>query len=365
MKRLTTFSLMTILLMSLLACAGEKRETDSSAAKMSTEAPKKMKALIIDGENNHGVFPLTTMLMRDYLLETNLFTVDHARTAYTWQGPHYDQEALGVKAADAPILIEKYPLPNGQKTTAVEKPRPDSTFSPDFATYDVVISNMGWQASTWPAATKINFENYMKNGGGLVVIHAANNSYGDWDEYNKMIGLGGWGGRNTESGPYVYYNDEGERVDDPSEGACGSHGPQQEYVMTTRSPEHPIMKGLPTKWMHVYDELYDRLRGPAENMTVLATAYSDVEKNGPPWNKDVNGTGRHEPLLMAIDYGKGRVFHSGLGHMGTSMECVGFMTTFQRGAEWAATGKVTQAVPADFPTETAISTRKWVNRKPL
>jgi len=106
--------------------------------------------------------------------------------------------------------------------------------------------------------------------------------------------------------------------------------------MTTRSPTHPIMKGLPTKWLHVYDELYDRLRGPAENMTVLATAYSDVEKNGPPWDKK---------------------------HMGTSMECVGFMATFQRGAEWVATGKVTQAVPTDFPTETATSTRKWANRK--
>lgn len=365
MIRLTTFLITAILLMGLIACSAEKSAKEEATKTIPTETTKKLKALIIDGENNHGVFPLTTMLMRDYLLETGLFTVDHTRTAYTWQGPHYDQEALGVKAADAAILLEKYPLPNAPKTTVVDKPTPDSTFSPNFAAYDVVISNMGWQASTWPDATKANFVNYMKNGGGLVIVHAANNSYGDWDEYNKMIGLGGWGGRDVETGPYVYYNDAGERVDDPSEGPCGSHGPQQEYVMTTRSPAHPIMKDLPTKWLHVYDELYDRLRGPAENMTVLATAYSDVEKNGPPWNDKVNGTGRHEPLLMAIDYGKGRVFHSGMGHMGTAMECVGFMTTFQRGAEWAATGNVTQAVPADFPTETVTSTRKWANRKTL
>jgi len=192
----------------------------------------------------------------------------------------------------------------------------------------------------------------MAEGGGLVVIHAANNSWGDWPEYNKMIGLGGWGDRNTESGPYVYYDSLNQLQYDISEGNCGSHGPQYEYIMDTRAPEHPIMKGLPTAWLHTKDELYERLRGPAENMTVLATAYSDSEK-------DPDRTGRHEPLLLTIDYGKGRVFHSALGHMDYSMECVGFITTLQRGAEWAATGKVTQDVPDDVPGTQAVSARKW------
>jgi hypothetical protein len=252
-----------------------------------------------------------------------------------------------------------YPLENGQQTTAVDEPKPDPDYSPNFADYDVVISNFGWKASTWPEATKAGFEKYMANGGGLVVVHAADNSWGDWPEFNKMIGLGGWGGRDEKSGPYVYYDDDGQLQHDTAPGGGGSHGPQHEFLIETREPEHPIMKGLPTKWLHAEDELYDRLRGPAENMTVLATAYSDVEKNGPPWNDKVNGTGRHEPMLMTIDYGKGRVFHTPLGHMGYSMECVGFMTTFQRGAEWAATGKVTQAVPEDFPGAEKVSVRKW------
>jgi len=92
MIRLTTFLSTTILLLSLIACAPEKTKTEHSVKEIPTKATKKLKALIIDGENNHGVFPLTTMLMRDYLLATNLFSVDHARTAYTWQGPHYDQD---------------------------------------------------------------------------------------------------------------------------------------------------------------------------------------------------------------------------------------------------------------------------------
>ena len=316
----------------------------------------KLKALIMDGESNHGVWPMTTMMMKDYLEQTGLFLVDIARTKYTWQGPHFDA-SIGLDTIIE--LLERYPLNDGLTRVAVNEPEPDPDFSPDFENYEVIISNFGWKASGWPEATKRSFESYINDGGGLVVIHAANNSFGDWNEYNKMIGLGGWGGRSTASGPYVYYNDEGELVHDPSEGDCGSHGPQHEYVLTTRSPEHPIMQGLPQKWLHTKDELYDRLRGPAENMTVLATAYSDVDGNGPPWNKKVKGTGRHEPLLFTIEYGEGRIFHNALGHMDYSMECVGFITTFQRGAEWAATGKVTQQVPGDFPEEDATSSRKW------
>jgi type 1 glutamine amidotransferase len=319
-------------------------------------AEPKLKALIIDGENNHGIWPKTTMMMKDFLEQTGLFEVDINRTAYTWQGPHFDK-SIGLD--DIKELLSMYPLYNGQKTTAVDEPKPDPDYCPAFEDYDVVISNFGWQASDWPESTRKNFEKYMAEGGGLVVVHAANNSWGDWTEYNKMIGIGGWGGRDANSGTYANLDEEGQLHHDTPEGGCGSHGPQYEYLMENRAPEHPIMKGLPARWMHAKDELYDRLCGPAENMTILITAYSDEEKNSPPWNKEMSGTGRHEPLIFTVNYGKGRVFHTGLGHMGYSMECVGFITTFQRGVEWAATGKVTQEVPDDFPGSDEISIRKW------
>ena len=101
-----------------------------------------------------------------------------------------------------------------------------------------------------------------------------------------------------------------------------------------------MTKGLPEKFRHAPDELYAQLRGPAKHLTVLATAFSD---------KSTRGTGRNEPILMVIDYGKGRVFHSTMGHAAAQCKSVAFIVTLQRGAEWAATGKVTQAVPADFP----------------
>jgi len=104
-----------------------------------------------------------------------------------------------------------------------------------------------------------------------------------------------------------------------------------------RLPQHLIVKGLPQKWLHAADELYDSLRGPAQNTWVIATAYSAPEKGG---------TGRHEPLLLAIGYGRGRVFHDAMGNDVGSLQDTGFQVTFARGCEWAATGKVTLPPPS-------------------
>ena len=108
------------------------------------------------------------------------------------------------------------------------------------------------------------------------------------------------------------------------------------------------MAGLPEKWLHATDELYDFMRGPAKNATILATTFADPK---------FGGSGEQEAQLIAISYGKGRVFHTTLGHGVEAMKCVGFITTLQRGTEWAATGKVTQPVPADFPKADAVSLR--------
>ena len=190
----------------------------------------------------------------------------------------------------------------------------------------------------------------MRKGGGLVVVHAADNSFGDWPAYNEMIGLGGWGGRNQKHGPYIYLSADGKLVRDTTAGNGGHHGSQHAFALVVRDSDHPITRGMPLEWLHARDELYDKLRGPGTNMDILATAFADP-KHG--------GSGRHEPMLMTIQYGKGRVFHTPMGHGDYSQECVGFIVSLQRGAEWAATGKVTQPIPTDFPTAAKTSTRPF------
>jgi len=266
-----------------------------------------LKALIVDGQNNHD-WQATTPVLKSLLEETGLFTVEVA--------------------------------------TSPAKKQPMDSFKPNFSKYDVIVSN--YTGDDWPKETQNALVEYMNNGGGLVIFHAADNAFPKWKEWNEMIAIGGWGGRNEKSGPMVRYRD-GKVVFDNSPGPGGTHGPQHEFQVINRDRQHAITAGLPEKWMHASDELYSKLRGPAKNMTVLATAYADPSKKG---------TGEHEPMLFTVRYGKGRVFHTALGHAPEQMRCIGFIVTYQRGTEWAATGRVTQVdVPDDFPTADKVSIR--------
>jgi type 1 glutamine amidotransferase len=288
-----------------------------------------IRALIIDGQNNHD-WRKTSPVLKKILEDTTLFQVD--------------------------VLTSP---PSGGDF---------SSFRPEFSKYQVVVSNYNdcsnqaippdrfsvgcpGTGDQWPDAVKTAFEQYVKGGGGFVVFHAADNAFPNWPSYNLMIGIGGWGNRDEKSGPYWHFKD-GNVVSDRSAGPGGSHGTRIPFQVTMRDSQHPISKDLPKIWMHATDELYARLRGPGENMTVLATAYSDPANKG-----TMAGSGHDEPMLMTISYGKGRVFHTTLGNDVEAMKCVGFITTLQRGTEWAATGKVSIKVPPDFPTQDRVSLR--------
>ena len=302
-------------------------------------AAEPIKVLIVDGQNNHN-WRATTPLLKKALEEAGLFAVDVATAP---ERPRPPQKPRGDASDEARAKYQNE-LAEFKKAEAEYREK-FAAFRPKFRDYQVVVSN--YNGELWPDATRSDFAEFVNGGGGFVCVHAADNAFPEWPEYNAMIGVGGWGGRNEKSGPYVRLRKD-EFVFDTSKGPGGSHGRQHEFLVEIRKKDHPITAGLPERWMHATDELYDRLRGPARNLTVLATAYAD---------RKTNGSGEHEPMLMVIEYGKGRVFHTTLGHAEPAMKCVGFRTTLARGAEWAATGKVTQPVPSDFPTADKVSTR--------
>ena len=265
-------------------------------------AEPNLKAMIITGQNNHK-WEISTPILKKILENTGLFVVDVVQSPP--QGSNF------------------------------------SSFKPEFSKYDVVV--LDYNGDPWPKGIQKAFVEYVENGGGVVVYHAANNAFPEWEEFNEIIGLGGWGGRNEKWGPYIRWRD-GKVVRDETPGPGGAHGTQHAFQVVIRDKNHPITRGLPEVWMHAKDELYSHLRGPAKNLTLLATAYSDPAQKG---------SGEHEPILFTINYGKGRVFHTVLGHAQEgkpeALQCAGFIVTLQRGAEWAATGNVTQPVPEDFP----------------
>ena len=273
---------------------------------------KPIKALVVSGQNNHN-WQVSHKVLKQILDNSGLFVTDIALTA-----------------------------PAGGDMT---------TFKPDFSQYDVVV--LDYNGDRWPAETDSAFVKYVRKGGGVVIYHAADNAFAGWEEFNRIIALGGWEGRNEKSGPYCYLKD-GELVLDNRPGHGGSHGQQREYPMHCRNAKHPITKDLPDNWMHARDEMYDSMRGPANIKDLLYSGTADPA---------TGGSGREEPLVFTVDYGKARIFHLMLGHCGPTaednpaMQCVGFQTLLLRGTEWAATGKVKQPVPADFPIDQSVSLR--------
>jgi len=304
----------------------------------------RLNVLLVDGQNNHN-WVETSPVIQDSLEKTGRFQVD--RCTSPEKLPKKPQ--LKKEDKDDPSKVAAWQTRMDSWKQDVARAKQENAakwlkWRPAFSDYDVVVTNYNGQS--WPKDVEKEFEKYMRQGGGLVVVHAADNAFSGWEEYNKMIGIGGWGGRNEESGPMLRYRN-GQWVHDRSPGRGGMHGKQVAAIVVTHEPNHPIMKGLPPQWMHVSDEIYGKMRGPAENLTVLASSFSD--------EKD-QGTGEQEPSLMVIDYHKGRVFHTIYGHAGKQMKGLGFQTTLQRGTEWAATGSVTLPLPKEELSETVAVT---------
>ena len=151
----------------------------------------------------------------------------------------------------SPMLEKMLELTGEFKVEVATSPKKGSdmnSYKPQFSDYDVVI--LDYDGDEWSEETKTNFVDYVKNGGGVVVFHSADNAFANWKEFNEIIGLGGWNGRNEKHGDYVYWENGGMTRSD-TVGPGGHHGSQTPVLIETRNVDHPIMKGLPSSWMAI------------------------------------------------------------------------------------------------------------------
>ena len=221
---------------------------------------------------------------------------------------------------------------------------------PTFKDFDVVVqtcNDLGGKGPPWPAPARTAFEEYVRGGGGVFVLHSGNNAFAEWDAYNHIIGLG-WRPKTYGTALRVRADESIERIA-PGEGAGTSHGARTDRVIH-RMGDDPIHAGLPRTWKTPLIEVYTYARGPAENVDVLS------------WAEDPKTLERW-PIEWTVRYGEGRVFNSTFGHVWrdeidpVDMRCAGFQTIFVRAVQWLAKQPVTFPIPADFPTADATSLR--------
>jgi type 1 glutamine amidotransferase len=277
-----------------------------------SSADKTIRVLIVDGFSNHD-WRQTTKVTRWILEKSGRFKVD----------------------------VSTIPADSAERTT----------WHPDFGKYAVIIQNTNniWQPRLrWPPHAERELERYVKNGGGLYVLHSANNAFRHWKEYNRMIGLG-WRAANEG---YALEVDSSKKIiqHSPGAGEGTGHGDRFNALIQILT-RHPINDGFPDRWQTANTEVYYYPRGPAQNLTILSHAY------------DSTGTQKMWPVEWIVKYGKGRVYNSSMGHLWKgetyppAYRCVGYQTTMIRVTEWLATGKVTYPLPDDFPTDTSVSLR--------
>ena len=186
------------------------------------------------------------------------------------------------------------------------------------APYDVVI--IYYNGPRWGEQSERAVEEFVRSGKGMVSVHGVT--------YGPLVGTvmkpkGGF--ERTGEGWRGFTEMLGVRWEPANIG----HAVRHAFVVKFTDREHPITRGLGPEFL-ANDELYHRM--DHKNTHVLATAYDDPA---------LGGTGKDEPIMWTVQYGKGRAFHSSLGHDLNAMYQPGFLATFARAVEWAGTGAVT------------------------
>jgi type 1 glutamine amidotransferase len=195
------------------------------------------------------------------------------------------------------------------------------------APYDLVVLNYFERRKPelrWGERSDKAFLDFVGSGKGVLVYHFSVAAFDGWTEYEKLCG-GNW------------------RPDH------GHHSARHDFTVQIRDQQHPVTRGLKTSFLQPSDELYANLKWqPEGTFHVLATAWDDHSLYQGKASQPVPGAGLNQPMLWTVDYGKGRVFVTALGHDAATDQTPAFAVTFTRGAEWAATGSVTLPIPPEL-----------------
>lgn len=274
------------------------------------QSSPRIRILIVDGFSNHD-WQQTTSVTKWILEESQLFEVD-----------------VTTFPSDSISRLE---------------------WMPKFNDYAVIIQNTNNIHNTnlkWPRNVEQELEKYVMNGGGLYILHSANNAFPHWKAYDEMIGLG-W---RSKTNSKAFEIDPKEKIIThlPGQGQDTGHDERFNAVIQILK-RHPINEGYPEAWQTVNTEVYYYPRGKAINTEILSYAY------------DSTGTQKNWPVEWVVKFGKGRVYNSTLGHLWEgevypeAYRCVGYQTTLIRATEWLALGKVSYPLPKNFPDKSTPS----------
>jgi uncharacterized protein len=194
------------------------------------------------------------------------------------------------------------------------------------APYDVVVLDYYDKKKPelrWGERADNALLNYVRGGKGLVIYHFSMAAFDGWTEFEKICAA------NWRPGH-------------------GHHSARHDFKVDIKDSGHPITSGMKASFPQPDDELYANLQWqPAGSYHLLATAWDDHSLYKNP-RQPTPGAGLDQPMLWTVPYGQGRVFVTALGHDAAAMQGAGFAATLARGTEWAATGAVTIALPAEL-----------------
>jgi type 1 glutamine amidotransferase len=194
----------------------------------------------------------------------------------------------------SPVLAKAIAADKRLSVTITEDPNDLATKR--LGDYDVIVLHfMNWEIPDPGPKARTNLNNAVQNGTGLVLVHFACGAFQEWPEFVKLAG----------------------RVWDPK---LRGHDPHGKFTVKITDKQHPVMKGMTD--FETVDELYTCLTGQTP-IKVLATARSKVD------DKDY-------PMAFVLNYGKGRVFHSVLGHDVQALDNPDVGRLYRNACAWCA-----------------------------